>query len=451
MPLDPDILVIRINEFANQENISFLDEMLIWSEIDNQTKYVTLQQLYAFIGTNGNAPLLNSIIEGGKLIYDVTQADDGLDDYINPALAGQDFTLTKEGRPMLKQIFVNGLGTVQGAEYEVLNSGGFHLLGGDKLTFGSRFELTLFEKIQGGQGQGGNGNNAPAILFKRKKQISANTVLVWANDGGKIIQIRGEDVQIVTTLPKIEDVDENAVIVIETAINNTVQQRITTQSNQKIYMNNKSLSSIYLGVGETVWLYRDTDGYYVINEFAAIYKNLARPYAAYSYELDENQLLCNGQILQRSQYPRLWEKVQRFAASLVDDNTWLLESQQSSDGSIAVINPFRGCWSSGDGATTFRVPDLMGAFLRGLNTEFGFDGGRAQNMPGAREMDLIKDFTADGFNRLMRVDGQGTIKDAIDAVNATGKETNITLSGPVVGIGPETRPINTAVLWVVNY
>jgi hypothetical protein len=274
MPLDPDIQVIRINEFQSQDNLSMDDEILIWSAIDDKTKNTTLQKLYSFINTNGAGPLLSAIYEGGQIIYQVGDAEAGLDSYTNAQIANEDFTLYLEGRPLIKQIYVNGLPTIANAEYEVLSAGGFHLLNGNTLVAGQRFSLSLFNKINSTTGSGTPSSGAVASLFKGKKQISVNTTMVWANDGGKVIQIRAQDEALTLTLPKIEDVDENAIICIEAAINNTVQSKILAQSNQKIYMNNLSYSQVYMGPGEALWLYRDADGYYVINDFGAIYKTL---------------------------------------------------------------------------------------------------------------------------------------------------------------------------------
>lgn len=71
-------------------------------------------------------------------------------------------------------------------------------------------------------------------------------------------------------------------------------------------------------------------------------------------------LKLNGQLVSRTTYANLFAFA--TAAGLVSEAAW------SSGAS--------GCFSVGDGATTFRVPDLRGRFMRGLDEGAGIDAGR---------------------------------------------------------------------------
>ncbi|KVK82094.1 phage tail protein [Burkholderia sp. MSMB1498] len=62
-------------------------------------------------------------------------------------------------------------------------------------------------------------------------------------------------------------------------------------------------------------------------------------------------LKCNGALLKRADYPALWAYAQASGA-LVAENNW--------GGASANW----GCFTDGDGATTFRIPELRGEFLR---------------------------------------------------------------------------------------
>lgn len=73
-------------------------------------------------------------------------------------------------------------------------------------------------------------------------------------------------------------------------------------------------------------------------------------------------LKLNGAVLSRASYPALWAYAQSSGA-LVSDATWLATSW--------------GCFSTGDGATTFRIPDLRGEHLRSWDDGRGADSGRA--------------------------------------------------------------------------
>ncbi|WP_321946590.1 hypothetical protein [Paraburkholderia sp. J10-1] len=72
-------------------------------------------------------------------------------------------------------------------------------------------------------------------------------------------------------------------------------------------------------------------------------------------------LKANGAVVSRTDYPLLWAYAQASGA-LVADASW----------------PSRpGCFSSGDGASTFRIPELRGDFIRCWDDSKGVDSGRA--------------------------------------------------------------------------
>lgn len=73
-------------------------------------------------------------------------------------------------------------------------------------------------------------------------------------------------------------------------------------------------------------------------------------------------LKLNGAIVNRADYPALWAYAQASGA-LVTDAVWSSGSQ--------------GCFSSGDGASTFRIPELRGEFLRCWDDGRGVDASRA--------------------------------------------------------------------------
>ncbi|KVD76982.1 phage tail protein [Burkholderia sp. ABCPW 14] len=60
-------------------------------------------------------------------------------------------------------------------------------------------------------------------------------------------------------------------------------------------------------------------------------------------------LKCNGAVLKRADYPALWAYAQGSGA-LVAEKDWSAGNW--------------GCYSDGDGATTFRIPELRGEFMR---------------------------------------------------------------------------------------
>lgn len=73
-------------------------------------------------------------------------------------------------------------------------------------------------------------------------------------------------------------------------------------------------------------------------------------------------LKCNGALIKRADYPKLWAYAQASGA-LVTDAAWGAGNN--------------GCFSHGDGATTFRLPELRGEFLRCWDDGRGADASRA--------------------------------------------------------------------------
>ncbi|ANY85999.1 tail fiber protein [Pseudomonas putida] len=68
----------------------------------------------------------------------------------------------------------------------------------------------------------------------------------------------------------------------------------------------------------------------------------------------------NGSLLNRAEWPWLWDHAQASG---------MLVTEAGRVG-------FEGCWTSGDGSTTFRTPEARGEFLRALDESRGVDAGR---------------------------------------------------------------------------
>jgi len=86
----------------------------------------------------------------------------------------------------------------------------------------------------------------------------------------------------------------------------------------------------------------------------------------------DKYLKVNGVLLDRTIYAPLWAEAQA-SGNLVTDAEWTAGKW--------------GAYSTGNGATTFRIPDYRGMHLRGLDDSRGIDTGRAA---GAYQSDAIK-------------------------------------------------------------
>lgn len=432
----PPLSTVKINELNPLTvglELDNADKLPIYIASENKTKRVSLQELSNFLITGGGGGSHPPAIVGGEYIYIVPLLADGTQNAYIPSLAGLEFTLERGGMPLIA--LLPDLSNVAVAEYEILTLGGFKLLqSGDVLATDERFKLMIYSLISTTPG------TTPAAAFIRgKKVIGASTPLDPVDDINKIIQIRGADDYITVTIPDLSGIEANGLYVLDASIGQNKPVTVNTTGGQYIYFNKTGKTTIYMMPGEVCWLYRDTDGFYIINDFADHYIGLGNPVAAYKKGL--NQLVFNGDELLRADHPRLWEELQTFGSSLVDKSIWETATETLSGRTIE--RPYRGCWHRGDGSTTFGVPDLMNTFIRGLLSEVGSDSERILNKAGGYQDDMLKahDHTIHQGNSFTGSGGGGT-------VGRGSVAPNIFQTDSFGGI--ETRPGNVGMLWVCN-
>ncbi len=138
-------------------------------------------------------------------------------------------------------------------------------------------------------------------------------------------------------------------------------------------------------------------------------------------------LKANGALVSRATYPALWSYAQA-SGLLITDTAWLAGATAS--------------FSTGDGSTTFRLPDLRGEFRRGWDDGRGLDASRTL---GSVQSEAIgpHQHNANGLTNRNTVSGgsdqvlmrNGTVNGLSNAVGNTG-----------AGIGSENRPRNVSVL-----
>lgn len=448
-----ELVTVRIPELVGHPGPLSLDDKLpIWHAALNKTRQTSLNEIRDLILTGGAGAVLPVVQAGDTIIHIVTAAEDGSNIVSIPALAGKTFKLRKSGQPLLPQT-----GTTPGPtdEYACLNAGGFELLQpGDKVLEGERYELEVFA-LQGGNIPGpttGGGSLVTGQLI-----VTTNLTMIPADHLNKLISIRADNAIITLTLPDIADVPDNTIVPIETTILNNWQARITTQNGQYIYMLNTNYTSLYMGKSESLWLYRGNDGWYVINDFANNYQQVGKIQA--SYKIGLNEIYADGSLLSRAAHPRLWQEVQTFGASLVSEAIW-------QTGSVlvqgrTVFNPYRGCFSTGDGSTSFRVPLLRDMSLRGKKDNTTTDPERHYNHPGGyqrHEFQSHQHHTGPwnkasgrgnevGGNTPSGIDDNNLSTEYRVGAMTEGEWTDATL---IAQGGNETRMDNIAVLWTIK-
>lgn len=205
-----------------------------------------------------------------------------------------------------------------------------------------------------------------------------------------------------------------------------------------------SNGGIYLYIGEMIRVVKKENAFYVLDiranldEVGEILHKARRP--AYALE-------AKGQLVNRADYPRLWEWVKLGGALsgssgiYVSDAAWLMTGGE-----------YTGMFSSGNGTTTFRMPDLRAQFIRSLDNGRSIDTGRMGYQEGSAESDSNKNHTHKMYNKKRNfpssVIGEGTpvILPAIDgpAVVDNNQITGESGSG-------ESRPKNIAFTAYIKY
>lgn len=427
--LGAEIEVVRIPELPAAPVLANEDQFVLWDASTNITSKVPLTTLRTFIET-GSGGTVDAILSGGSILYVASGGDgfEGTDSFVYPSIAGFSFKLTRDGYPLKI-----------GVEYLILAAGGFKLIDGTTIIEGQRYELDVFELYNGMINPPSGVSNGGFIVGTVNVPTNIN---ISANDMNKLHQVRGAGTALTITLPDVALCADNSFVPIESLINNTKQHRITTTSGQFIYINNEAVTELYLGVGEYAWFFRTTDGWYVIADKITFYNDPCIPKPAYKVGL--NKIACIGQLLLRADYPRLWKEVQTLGGSLVSDATWSTVSAIVS-GQVHEF-PYRGAFSSGDGSTTFRLPDYRGQSVRGLINPGGSDTQRHFNTSGGYQRHGFEThFHSLPDNILIN----GSVGGGEDGSN------NLANINPATGTGTEggteTRMDNIGLNWVINF
>jgi len=194
-------------------------------------------------------------------------------------------------------------------------------------------------------------------IFSATETLVTDTILTAAEAIGKAFRIQGENDTITITLPAITAITENRHICFISDGGNHKNATIQTAGTDTIEWMNGVRQKIILGQSERIWIYV-AGGVWVVSVASGGYDRVGEIYMSFD-ETEMNAVFANGELLSRDVYARLWEWVQNAPPSMiVSDANW----------NNAALNN-KGKFSFGDGATTFRVPQLyITGFLRGVDS-----------------------------------------------------------------------------------
>jgi hypothetical protein len=239
-----------------------------------------------------------------------------------------------------------------------LNQAGDQFMGGEKFIVHFQPQISTTNAVP---------NQSAGLLFSGAEILTADTALDNTHIGKTII-LQGATSKITITLPDFSTFADNILTAIVSEGGNHINATIQTFNGTQFFsFLGSNRTKVYLGQSERIWIYKFNSKLYILHADGN-FKTVGD--IIHSFKKQDNVLLtgelntifCNGSTLARDVYPRLWEWVQTLDASdLVSDATW-----NTSDANGKYIN--KGKFSTGDGATTFRVPLLYDAgFLRAVD------------------------------------------------------------------------------------
>lgn len=151
----------------------------------------------------------------------------------------------------------------------------------------------------------------------------------------------------------------------------------------------------------------------------------------------------DGQLLNRATYPDVWAMIAAGTVPVVSDAVWLADPTK------------RGCYSTGDGATTFRLPDYNGHYAGSLGAVFlRGDGTMSAAVAGAIQPDAMQGHhhQVTGGNGAIYTAGSTRHPNVEGTVDTAWKATTL-LSDGINGnprSSNETRPLNVTGCWIVK-
>ena len=236
-------------------------------------------------------------------------------------------------------------------DYTPDTAGGFTLTGtGDKFQPNERFIVIFNPQVV----LSTPGTTGPVTAGRI---ITANETLTSA-DVGKALIVQSATSEIVLQMPLLATVTDFSFLYFYSNGGTHKNAVFNCQSTDKFY-NGGNVGSIILGQQEVLKCYKAFGKYWPDCELNQLVGQLIFTYAI----APVNTLKCAGQLISRATYPRLWAWVSGLESGVViTDSTWVASVNASG------VSDKKGFFSSGDGSTTFRLPELRLQMLKGVSS-----------------------------------------------------------------------------------
>lgn len=242
---------------------------------------------------------------------------------------------------------------------------------------------------------------------------------------------------------------ENIGLFISSSYSSGLQKQATilAGSGMGFAVNGAITDRVFIGQDETIQVIR-SGAIWLVLQRSSNWERVGHVSAGYM--VGPNQLVCEGQLISRADYPRITDWLTRFAAA---GGTVLNEASWATNQTL---------WGVGDGSTTLRVPNLRGYFMRYLDLGAGIDIDRENSgiddRAGSAQAGAVESHNHIGpdpnFNKLVRAANQGGPSNTTAAIftgSINDDRPRADHTGSIVAYGgTETRPINVALLPIMN-
>lgn len=369
---------VRIPELPPVTTLPYdaLDKLPIYDASVDKTSWTLVSDFVSYLNSGG-APVA-PVVYGADIEINISSGEAGGYRIVRLPLANKSYALYRRG-----------IGWLKTSEYTILSSGGFDLTDQtDLIQPGEFFLAHVFEYVAQGAPPPGTGTSFLTGIAIVQSDTTLNSTFY-----NKLIHVAGNTTKVHITLPDLGVVPAGLIIPFETMINNTYQTQIKGIIGQVIYFGNSSHTELYLGISESLWLMAGTDGWYAMKASDGIL-NVGQPLLDYSIRL--NTIVANGITANRADYPRLWAWLQVNPDCIVTETLWNTNTSTIGNGLyIESFYKYQSKFSSGDGSTTFRFPNLQDLSYVALKAVGGSDVDRSPNTAGTGQGDMVRSFHTD--------------------------------------------------------
>jgi hypothetical protein len=288
-----------------------------------------------------------------------------------------------------------------------------------------------------------NTGNTVAGLFSSSFDIAGDVTLTAANMG-QCGMIAGAGDHLTVTLPSLSAVADNKILGFISEGGSHINAQIKAAGTDAFNFMLGAPSVINMGQAEALWLFKK-NGKWNVAWATGNFKTVGDIVEQYSKDpaVVLNTVFASGSLLSRTTYARLWKYVQSLDPSeVVNDTDW---------NNVALNN--KGRYSTGDGATTFRIPLLyLDGFMRAVDGVSRKAGSHEELMfPDHRHEETIGLLPASPFGQGTTVRANGRYGGSANTKgDLTGSPVKTDGSAFNPAPGAENRPANTGIYKLIR-